>query len=161
MNPSRRTVVSSGMKQLLSVAVVAAILAGLPPASAVHAAAHEARAGNVKVTLHYKGKGTVDSSHKLWVWLFDTPNISAQSQPIDQISLDKNGADAVFQGVMPSQVWLAVAFDEQGAMTGNEPPPSGSPIGIWSGGQPGPPAAITPGDTAVITLTFDDSIRMP
>ena len=149
------------MKQLLVVTAVAAFLAGLQPPSAVHAAAPEMRAGNVKVTLRYTGKGTVDSSHKLWLWLFDTPNIGAQSMPIDQISLDKNDADAVFEGVMPSQVWLAVAFDQQGAMTGNEPPPSGSPIGIWSGGTPGPPAPITPGEKAIITLAFDDSLRMP
>jgi len=147
------------MKQLIAAAVVV-MLAGLQPTGAVHAAAPAERvAGNVKVTLQYKGKGTVDSSHKLWLWLFDTPNISAQSQPIDQVMLDKNGGEAVFQGVAPSQVWLAVAFDEQGAMTGNEPPPSGTPIAIWS--KDGTPVAITPGDRAIVAFTFDDSMRMP
>jgi hypothetical protein len=33
------------------------------------------------------------------VWLFDTPNIGPGSMPIDQIALDKNGADAVFDNV--------------------------------------------------------------
>src|SRR6478735_5858470 len=148
------------MKQLLAAAVVITLV-GLQPTGAVQAAAPDARvAGNVKVTVQYKGKGTVDSSHKIWVWLFDTPNISAQSQPIDQVALDKNGAEAVFQNVVPGQVWLAAAFDEQGAMTGNEPPPSGTPITVWTGKE-GAPSAITPGDKAILTLTFDDSMRMP
>ena len=147
------------MKQLLAAAVVVTLV-GLQPTGAVQAAAPDARvAGNVKVTVQYKGKGTVDSSHKIWVWLFDTPNISAQSQPIDQVALDKNGADAVFQNVVPGQVWLAAAFDEQDAMTGNEPPPSGTPITMWT--KDGAPSAITPGEKAILTLTFDDSMRMP
>lgn len=146
------------MKPLLAVVAVV-LFTGLQAPPVVHAAAPDARAGNVKVTLTYKGKGTVDSSHKIWVWLFDTPNIGAQSQPIDQKALDKNGADVVFDAVLPSQVWLAVAFDEQGAMTGNEPPPSGTPVAVWS--KDGAPAAITPGEKAVITFSFDDSQRMP
>lgn len=122
----------------------------------------EARAiaGTVKVTVHYKGKGTVDATHKLWVWIFDTPNIGAGSQPIDQVALDVNGADAVFQNVAPGQVWIAVAFDEQGVMTGNEPPPSGSPISVHMDAT-GVPGAVTPGDKALVTLTFDDTMRMP
>jgi hypothetical protein len=117
-------------------------------------------AGTVKVTVTYKGKGKVDTSHKLWVWLFDTPNIGPGAMPIAQVALDNNGGDAVFENVAGDKVYIAVAFDEQGAMTGDAPPPTGSPVGLLMGAD-GTPRGVTPGDKAGTTLTFDDSLRMP
>jgi hypothetical protein len=116
-------------------------------------------AGTVTVTVTYKGKGTVDASHKLWVYLFDTPNIGAGVMPLGQIALDKSGANAVFHNVTGDKVYVAVAFDESGAMMGDAPPPSGSPIGILMGSD-GAPSAVTPGAKAAV-LNFDDTIRMP
>ena len=151
------------MKHALSVVFAVMLTVTLAPANgAVSAAplATDVAAGTVKVTVTYKGKGTVDASHKLWVWVFDTPNIGAGSMPIDQISLDKNGADAVFENVAGETVYVAAAFDESGSMIGDAPPPTGSPIGILSGAQ-GAPAGVTPGATTTAVLNFDDSIRMP
>jgi len=148
------------MKRVLSVVVLALLAAAAQPASTLNAAPAVTRhAGAVKITIHYKGKGKVDASHKLWVWLFDTPNIGPGATPIDQTALDKNDLDAVFDGVAPTQVWAAAAFDEQGVMQGDGPPPTGSPIGIFS--ADGKPAPVTPGDKGLATLTFDDSLRMP
>ena len=151
------------MKHALSVVFAVMLTVTLAPAngavSAAPLATHVA-AGTVKVTVTYKGKGTVDASHKLWVWVFDTPNIGAGSMPIDQISLDKNGADAVFENVAGETVYIAAAFDESGSMIGDAPPPTGSPIGILSGAE-GAPAGVTPGATTTAVLNFDDSIRMP
>jgi len=117
-------------------------------------------AGTVKVTVTYKGKGTVDSSHKLWVYLFDSPNIGAGSMPIGQLALEKNGTDAVFDSVAGDKVYVAVAFDESGAMMGDGPPPTGSPIGILMGPD-GAPNGIPTDGKAPVALNFDDSIRMP
>src|SRR5215510_1346427 len=119
------------MKKVLTV-VVATILIGLTqPAGTLHASpAPAVTAGSVKVTVHYKGKGKVDASHKIWVWLFDNPNIGAGSMPIDQNSSDANDTEVVFSGVATSEVWIAVAFDESGSMAGDGPPPTGTPIGI-------------------------------
>ena len=149
------------MKKVLA-SVVVILLAGLTPAAGVlHARpAATVSAGAVKITVTYKGKGTVDASHKLWVWLFDTPNIGVGSMPIDQIALDKNGTDAVFENVAGDKVYVAVAFDEKGAMMGDGPPPTGSPIGILMGPD-GTPNGITPGGKTPVALTFDDTIRMP
>ena len=149
------------MKKVLA-SVVVILLTGLAPAAGVLNAEPAATitAGTVKVTVTYKGKGTVDTSHKLWVWLFDTPNIGAGSMPIDQIALDKNGTEAVFESVAGDKVYVAVAFDEKGAMMGDGPPPTGSPIGILMGPD-GTPNGLTPGDKAPVALTFDDTIRMP
>lgn len=150
------------MKKVLIGVVAALSLAATLPMTANASASAEGRiaAGNVKVTVNYTGKGKVDASHKIWVWLFDTPNIGPGSQPVDQVALDANGAVADFANVQPGQVWIAVAFDEQGVMTGNEPPPSGSPIGIFSASN-GAPTPVTPGEKAAVTLSFDDTMRMP
>ncbi|HYB95957.1 MAG TPA: hypothetical protein VEC39_13370 [Vicinamibacterales bacterium] len=113
----------------------------------------------VKVTVQYTGKGTVDATHKVWVYLFDTPNIGAGSIPIGQVTVSENGAEALFENVSQNQVWLAAAFDEKGLMGGDGPPPSGTPIAIWAG-KDGAPLAITPGK-APIVLKFDDTMRMP
>jgi hypothetical protein len=149
------------MKKVLTVVVVALCIGATWPLAA-HTTAPlgtSVTAGTVKVTVNYKGKGTVDATHKLWVWIFDTPNIGAGSQPVDQIALDKNGGVAEFANVAPTQVWIAVAFDEQGVMTGNEPPPSGSPISVHTAN--GAPTPVTPGDKAAVTITFDETLRMP
>jgi hypothetical protein len=66
----------------------------------------------------------------------------------------------VFENVAGDKVYIAVAFDEQGAMTGEGPPPTGSPVGVLMGAD-GTPRGVTPGDKAGTTLTFDDTIRMP
>jgi hypothetical protein len=113
----------------------------------------------VKVTVDYKGKGTVDGSHRVWVWLFDTPEIGPNSMPIAETSVEKNGEVAVFE-VGNERVWIAVAYDERGVMTGNAPPAPGSPVGIFSSST-GAPEAVIAGAKAVVVVTFDDSIRMP
>ena len=50
------------------------VLAAASAPSALGAVALAKVAGTVKVTLNYKGKGTVDGSHRVWVWLFATPD---------------------------------------------------------------------------------------
>ena len=117
-------------------------------------------AGSVRVIVSYKGKGNVDSSHRLWVWLFDTPNIGAGSMPIAELSIDKNGGVAVFDNVAADEVWVAAAYDENGVMSGNAPPPPGTPVGVIAE-QGGAPTGVKTGDKAEAKLTFDDSFRMP
>ena len=113
---------------------------------------------NVSITVNYTGKGTVDASHRLWVWLFSSPDIGPGSMPIAGLSLDKNDTVAAFEGIATEHVWVAVAYDEKGVRTGNEPPPSGTPVGVYSGTD-GAPKALASGETA--KLTIDDSFRMP
>lgn len=119
----------------------------------------DAAAGAVNVTVNYKGKGTVDASHRVWVYLFDTPNIGPGAMPIAIDSVQKNGAVATFD-VAGERVWIAVAYDESGTMTSEAPPASGSPIAIY-GSTPTAPEPVAPGAKASVTITFDDSQRMP
>ena len=151
------------MKNVLTVALTALLTAAvLQPGGALNAAPFAAHVtdGTVKVTVTYKGKGKVDASHKLWVYLFDNPNIGPGAVPVGIVSLDKNGVDAVFDGIAGDKAFIAVAFDENGTMTGDGPPTSGSPVAILVGAD-GTPGSITPGAKSPAVLTFDDTIRMP
>lgn len=116
-------------------------------------------AENLKVTVKYTGKGEVDTSHKVWVWLFDTPDIGPGAIPIAEQSLDKNDATAAFSDVTAKTVWIAVAYDEKGGFTGSAPPPSGSPVALYT--EAGAPTGVTPGEKGEVAVTFDDSLRMP
>jgi hypothetical protein len=116
-------------------------------------------AGEVKVTVKYNGKGTVDGNHRLWIWLFDTPEISAGGIPIAEMSLDANGTSATFANVAQEKVWIAIAFDEHGGFGGSAPPPSGSPVTVYA--EKGAPAGVTPGPDAAVSVAFDDTRRMP
>ena len=149
------------MKNVLTVAFAVLLTAAIAQPDARLDAAPLAAdaAGTVKVTVTYKGKGKVDAAHKLWVYLFDTPTIGAGSIPIGQLALDKSGAEAVFENIAGDKVYVAAAFDESGAMGGDGPPPTGSPIGILMGAD-GAPSAITPGGKTAL-LNFDDTVRMP
>jgi hypothetical protein len=123
------------------------------------ATASGAQEAGVKVTVKYTGKGTVDPDHRIWVWLFDTPDIGPGAIPIDEQALDKNGATATFATVAAGKVWIAIAYDEKGGFAGAAPPPAGSPVTLYT--EKGVPAFVTPGPDGSVTVTFDDSMRMP
>lgn len=148
------------MRSIAPLAIVVVLAAAMPSSGAVAAAGPQVGAGAVTVTIKYTGKGTVDGSHRLWVWLFTTPDIGPQSMPIAELSIDKNGGQATFESVAAERVWIAVAFDESGTMTGQAPPPTGSPVAIYVGSD-GAPRGVVPGDSTAAVLTFDDSQRMP
>ena len=151
------------MKNVLTVALTALLTAAVvQPGGALNAAplATHMTDGTVKVTVNYQGKGTVDASHKLWVYLFDNPNIGPGAMPIGIVSIDKNGGDAVFDNIAGDKAFIAVAFDENGTMTQDGPPASGSPVAILVGAD-GAPGPVTPGAKSPAVLTFDDTIRMP
>ena len=114
----------------------------------------------MKVTVSYKGAGTVDASHEIYLWVFDNPNIGADSIPVASEVITANGATASFTG-LPKQVYLAAAFDEKGDYDGTSgPPPPGTPITIY--GEMGAAKGVaTGGADAAVTVTFDDTMRMP
>ena len=149
------------MKQIAPFAFVLLMATAAMHLTTAVAASAGARvaAGTVKVTVNYKGKGTVDATHRVWVWLFTSPDIGPGSMPIAELSIGANGELAAFDGIDAERVWIAVAFDESGTMSGSAPPPSGSPVGVFVGSD-GAPKSVAPGGPAV-TMTFDDTVRMP
>ena len=149
------------MKQIAPFAFVMLMATAAMHLTTAVAASAGARvtAGTVKVTVNYKGKGTVDAKHRVWVWLFASPDIGPGSMPIAELSIEANGTVATFDGIDAERVWIAAAYDESGSMSGNAPPPSGSPVGVFVSTE-GAPKSVAPGESAVV-LTFDDSFRMP
>ena len=117
-------------------------------------------AAGVNVTVKYTGAGTVDANRRIWVWLFDNPNIGPESIPIGEQSISKNGGTASFS-TASGEVYIAVAYDEKGGFMGQAPPPSGSPVMLYGMNGTDPPQPVTPGAKGKVTVTFDDSQRMP
>jgi len=141
-------------KSLVVLAAAVALSAIAPP----RAAAQET--GQLKVTVEYKGPGTVDKSHQIFVWVFDTPDISGSTEPISADVITTSGGTASFSG-LPKTVYLAAAFNEKGDYDGTQgPPPTGTPVTIY-GGMGTAKAVESGGAEAAVTVTFDDSTRMP
>ena len=142
---------------IYALAILMVLLAGMATASAKQAKPD----GAVNVTVKYNGKGTVDANHRLWVWLFTSPDIGSQSIPIAEMSIEKNGGTASFPSVAATEVYIAVAYDEAGGFGGSAPPPPGSPIAMYGvKTSDTPPQAVTPGPKGAVTITFDDAQRM-
>ena len=120
-----------------------------------------AAAGNIAVTVKYSGKGTVDATHRLWVWLFTTPDINPGAIPIAELSLDKNGAVASFPSVTAKEVYVVVAYDEKGGFQGQSAPPIGSPYAFYGAKTPqDKPAPVAVGAKTAITVALTEALRM-
>ena len=136
------------------------VSAMIVPLAANPTATQAVAAESLKVTVKYTGKGDVDKTHRLWVWLFDSPDIGPGAIPVAEMSLEENGSAATFNGLTAQKVWIAVAYDEKGGFGGSAPPPSGSPVMLY-GAESGAPAPVTPGEAVEVAISFDDSQRMP
>lgn len=119
--------------------------------------------GDVNVTVTYKGKGAVDATHELLVFLFTDPKIDASSRPIAVRPVKQNGGTAIFNNVLANPVYVVAVYDEKDDYDGTSgPPPDGTPIGTYTvPAAKGAAAAVVPGPKGAIKLTFDDSRRWP
>jgi hypothetical protein len=116
-------------------------------------------AGDVAVTVTYKGKGTVDEKHEIWVFLFPSAEI-AGARPLATEVVKKNGGTATFTNVSQSPVYIRTVYDEKGDYDGfSGPPPPGTPIGQFSKDAK-TIAPVTPGPGAKVKVTFTDAVRM-
>jgi hypothetical protein len=141
-------------KHLLALIVATMSIATVQPAMVFSSP----QSGDVAATVTYTGKGKVDETHEIWVFLFETPNIEASSQPIAVASITKSGGTATFKDITPERVYIAVTYDEKGDYDGKGPP-FGLPTAMYSkDGKTNDP--ITPGPKGKVKLTFDDSSRL-
>lgn len=149
-------------RRIRTTAVLAMIAClALAPADVTAQTKPAADNANVNVTVKYVGKGTVDANHRVWLWLFDTPDINPGSIPIAEMSIEKNGATATFPGVAAKEVYIAIAYDEKGGFFGQAPPPPGSPIALYGVKEAtDKPVAVVPGPNASVTMTLTDAQRM-
>jgi hypothetical protein len=119
----------------------------------------QAQTGDITVTATYKGKGAVDATHEILVFLFDHPNPTADSMPLAVQAITKNGGSATFKGLMTATpLYIIMVYDEKANYDGQSgPPPEGHPIGSYN--KAGKPIAVTPGANVKVAAVFDDSRR--
>jgi hypothetical protein len=124
----------------------------------------ETKPRTLSVKVNYTGAGTVDEKHKVYVFVFDSPDfIQGGAFPIaSDAAITKNGTVS-FTTLSASPVYVATCFDPSGSYDGQSgPPPSGSSMGLYSksAGKP-EPVEIEAGKSATIDLPFDDAAKMP
>jgi hypothetical protein len=114
-------------------------------------------AGDVVVTVTYTGKGKVDDTHEILVFLFDQAQPSEGSIPLRLLTTTKSGGTVTFKDVTTSPVYVVMVYDEQANYAGDAPPPPGAPIGSYQ--KDGKAIPVTPGPDAKIKVSFDDTVR--
>jgi hypothetical protein len=117
------------------------------------------KGGEVLVTVTYTGKGPVDATHEIWVFLFDSTPARGVT-PLMTQTLRKSGDTAVFKGVTHDPAYVAVAYDHAGDYDGTAgPPPVGTPIAYYStDGKNAAPLKTAGG--AKIKISFNETRRM-
>ncbi len=121
----------------------------------------------LKVTVSYQGKGKVDKTHGIYVFLLDSPDFVTNPGSVMPIAFQgvySNDEAVTFTALTAEKVYLTAAFDEAGNYSFEAgPPPSRSPVALYKPGDPQPPTPVKLEEdkTVEITFSFDDSIRMP
>jgi hypothetical protein len=117
----------------------------------------------LEVKLNYTGAGKVDQNHKIFVFLFDTPDfMQGNAMPIANQAATAKDQTLTFSGLSAATVYAVAAFDPKGGYDGmSGPPPAGSSLGMYSK-EPGTPGAVNleAGKTARVDLAFDDTAKM-
>jgi hypothetical protein len=141
-----------------SVLAVLGAVSGLTLAGSAAVIPVTSRAGDLSVTATYKGKGPVDETHEILVFLFDHPTPIATSERLGMQVVTKDGGTARFTAVAADTVYITLVYDEKSNYDGRSgPPPAGAPIGSYA--KAGRPVPVKPGPDAKVTVSFDDSRR--
>ena len=115
-------------------------------------------AGDLEVSVDYRGPGEVSEKHAILVFLFNSPQIgSPDAQPVAVEALHSNGTRVTFHDIPAGKVYVMALYDAKGGYVGAGLPPMSSPIGIHKATD-GTPLALQAGDT--VRFQFDDSIPL-
>jgi hypothetical protein len=113
----------------------------------------------IEVAIFYTGSGTVDAGHKIYVALWNSPNLD--SVPVDVQPLASKTGTVTFKNVQTAPAYVSTAYDPTGKWDAQSAPPSGSSLGMY-GIPPKPdPVNVEPGKTTKIKLTFADANKVP
>src|SRR5262245_50899277 len=125
------------------------------------AAQTSAGKGTIQIEINYTGSGTVNASHKIYVALWDSSDLSS-GPPVAVKSLDSKKGTVTFLDVQKVPAYVSAAYEPSGAWDAQSPPPSGSSLGMYSKNPPNPqPIDVTSGKTVTVAITFDDSVKVP
>jgi len=115
----------------------------------------------IQVEINYTGSGTVNGSHKIHVALWNSADLGG-GPPTAVESLDSKKGTVTFSNVSKVPAYVTAAYDPTGAWDAQSPPPSGSSLGMYSKNPPTPqPIDVAPGKTVKVSITFDDSVKVP
>ncbi len=144
------------MRKLLALAI---LVIGVSSSTSAAVIPFQMKGGEVSVTVTYTGKGPVDATHEIWVFLFDSAPTRG-ARPLFTQTLKKSGDTALFKGVTHDPSYVAVAYDDVGDYDGTAgPPPVGTPIAYYStDGKAASPLKTVGG--AKIKISFNDTRRM-
>jgi hypothetical protein len=117
----------------------------------------------LQVNVKYTGSGTVDSSHKIYVALWDSPDFvksSSGSEPFAVAPLASKSGTVKFHDVAKNPVYVSAAYDPTGKWGAQEAPPAGASLGLYAT-TPGVPAPVQlePGKATKVSVKLDDSFK--
>jgi hypothetical protein len=130
-----------------------------PPAPAAAKPAAAIAATDVAVTVTYTGKGVVDATRSILVFLFSTPTVGQNSEPLGAPQIvTKNGQTVTFNNVTTKPVYIFAIYNENGTYDGRSgPPPAGTPIGMY--GTAKGATAVTPGMKTPVKMSFTGATK--
>src|SRR5258706_16005602 len=115
----------------------------------------------LQVQLHYTGSGTVDATHKIFVALWDSEDHNSGPPAEVKSTTSKNGM-ATFAYVKKVPAYVSAAYDPSGQWAASGPPPTGASLGMYSKAPPKPdPITVSPGKVTKVTISFDDTAKVP
>jgi hypothetical protein len=116
---------------------------------------------NLEVRVNYAGAGVVDPMHKLYVMLWDTPDFAKDDtklKPLDSKAITAKSGLIQFTKIKKNPVYISMVYDPRGDYDGKVPVSAGASISLYSSEQGIPaPIALKPGQTASVTVRFDES----
>lgn len=132
-------------------------------AAATQAKTEEKTARTLTVKVNYTGAGTVDDKHRIFLFVFDSPDfVQGNAMPIGGTSASSKTESVEITGLNASPVYVVASYTPDGSYDGQSgPPPAGSSLGMYSKTPGTPePVKIEPGKAASIELAFDDNYKM-
>jgi hypothetical protein len=129
---------------------------------AAHAPAQtQSDSRTIQVEINYTGSGTVNASHKIYVAMWDSSDFSG-GPPAAVKSLDSKKGTVTFSSVQKVPAYVTAAYDPTGGWNAQSPPPSGSSLGMYGKNPPtAEPIDVAAGKTVKVSITFDDSVKVP
>ena len=115
----------------------------------------------IQVEINYTGSGTVNANHKIYIALWNSSDMSG-GPPAVVKSLESKKGTVTFSSVQTIPAYVSAAYDPTGAWDAQTPPPSGASLGMYAKNPPNAqPIDVAPGKTVKVSITFDDSARVP
>ena len=112
------------------------------------------------VQVSYTGPGTVDSSHKVYVVLWDTPQFvdeKSQARPMKIKSVSAKSDTVRFNDVRSNPVYVSAVYDPTRTWDAKSSPLPRSSLGLYAKKRhTAEPIQLSPGKTITISLTFGD-----